>query len=77
MGTLILAKKSDGLERLEAIRAPVPTLSRGQQLLVVPAVAAAYAKAAQCAEGERETTYCKTYNDFIYPFPRLMQLAIS
>ena len=20
---------------------------------------------------------CKTYNDFIYPFPRLMQLAIS
>ena len=21
--------------------------------------------------------HCKTYNDFIYPFPRLMQLAIS
>ena len=54
MGTPFLAKKSDGLDRLEAIRAPVPTLSRGQQLLVVPAVAAAYAKAAQCAEGERE-----------------------
>ena len=41
MGTPCLAKKSDGLGRLEAIRAPVPTLSRGQQLLVVPAVAAA------------------------------------
>ena len=41
MGTPFLAKKSDGLGRLEAIRAPVPTLSRGQQLLVVPAVAAA------------------------------------
>ena len=41
MGTPFLAKKSDGLDRLEAIRAPVPTLSRGQQLLVVPAVAAA------------------------------------
>ena len=47
MGTLILAKKSDGLERLEAIRAPVPTLSRGQQLLVVPAVAAAAASTAE------------------------------
>ena len=28
-------------------------------------------------ETERLLTYCKTYNDFIYPFPRLMQLAIS
>ena len=43
MGTPCLAKKSDGLGRLEAIRAPVPTLSRGQQLLVVPAAVAAAA----------------------------------
>ena len=49
MGTPFLAKKSDGLDRLEAIRAPVPTLSRGQQLLVVPAVAAAASAAATTA----------------------------